>query len=299
MERSVIRGNPPRNDPHHACSFRATDATAAMRVNRDHIEWAWQGAAVRLGVTRMGAGPTLLMLPALSSISTRGEMRPLQERLAAAFTTVAIDWPGFGDAPRPAVPWRPDAYRAFLADVLDQAVQRPFAAGRLCLVAPTWRGPLPTVMGKRHAAFRHIARAGDLPAIGDLIYRLNVNPFMVRMMALGHVYRDPRALAPDKLAEKLAVTRAAGARHASIRFVTGELDPMKSREEFLDAARQVTEPILVIYGADTPPKSKAEMAELAALPNVRTALLPAGKLAIHEEFADEVAGALRGFLESM
>ncbi|HLK83371.1 MAG TPA: alpha/beta hydrolase [Xanthobacteraceae bacterium] len=291
-----------------------------MRVNRDHIEWAWQGAAVRLGVTRMGAGPTLLMLPALSSISTRGEMRPLQERLAAAFTTVAIDWPGFGDAPRPAVPWRPDAYRAFLADVLDQAVQRPFAtvaaghaagyclaaartrpgaAGRLCLVAPTWRGPLPTVMGKRHAAFRHIARAGDLPAIGDLIYRLNVNPFMVRMMALGHVYRDPRALAPDKLAEKLAVTRAAGARHASIRFVTGELDPMKSREEFLDAARQVTEPILVIYGADTPPKSKAEMAELAALPNVRTALLPAGKLAIHEEFADEVAGALRGFLESM
>jgi pimeloyl-ACP methyl ester carboxylesterase len=291
-----------------------------MQVNRDHIDWVWQGAAVRLGVTRMGAGPTLLMLPALSSISTRGEMRPLQERLAAAFATVAIDWPGFGDAPRPAVPWQPDAYRAFLADVLDRAVPRPFATvaaghaagyclaaararpgatGRLCLIAPTWRGPLPTVMGKRYAAFRHIARAGDLPAIGDLIYRLNVNPFMVRMMALGHVYRDPGALAPDKLAEKLAVTRAPGARHASIRFVTGELDPTTSREEFLDAARQVTEPILVIYGADTPPKSKAEMAELAALPNVRTALLPVGKLAIHEEFADEVAEALRGFLQSM
>jgi pimeloyl-ACP methyl ester carboxylesterase len=153
-------------------------------------------------------------------------------------------------------------------------------------------------MGKRHTAFRHIARAGDLPVIGDLIYRLNVNPFMVRMMALGHVYRDPGALPERVMAEKLAVTRAAGARHASIRFVVGELDPMTSREEFLDAARQVTEPILVIYGADTPPKSKAEMAELAALPNVRTALLPAGKLAIHEEFAEEVAGALRAFLGS-
>ena len=290
-----------------------------MQVNRDHIDWVWQGGAVRLGVTRMGAGPSLLMLPALSSISTRGEMRPLQERLAAAFTTIAIDWPGFGDAPRPAVRWQPDAYRAFLADVLEQAVEHPFATvaaghaagyclaaararpgatGRLCLIAPTWRGPLPTVMGKRHAAFRHIARAGDLPAIGDLIYRLNVNPFMVRMMALGHVYRDPGALASDKLAEKLAVTRARGARHASIRFVTGELDPMTSREEFLDAARQVAEPILVIYGADTPVKSKAEMAELGALPNVRSALLPAGKLAIHEEFADEVASTLRAFLES-
>jgi pimeloyl-ACP methyl ester carboxylesterase len=73
---------------------------------------------------------------------------------------------------------------------------------------------------------------------------------------------------------------------------------MTSREEFLDAARQVTEPLLVIYGADTPAKSKAEMAELAALPNVRAALLPAGKLAIHEEFADEVAEALQGFLHS-
>jgi len=288
-----------------------------MQIHRDHIDWSWQGAAVRLGVTRMGAGPTIVMLPALSSISTRGEMLPLQERLAAAFTTVAIDWPGFGDAPRPAVRWQPDAYRAFLANVLEQAVERPLATvaaghaagyclaaartrpgttGRLCLVAPTWRGPLPTVMGKRHAAFRHIARAGDLPAIGDLIYRLNVNPFMVRMMALGHVYRDPGALPERVMAEKLAVTRAAGARHASIRFVVGELDPMTSREEFLDAARQVTEPILVIYGADTPAKSKAEMAELAALPNVRAALLPAGKLAIHEEFAEEVAGALLGFL---
>jgi pimeloyl-ACP methyl ester carboxylesterase len=290
-----------------------------MQIHRDHIDWAWQGATVRLGVTRMGAGLTILMLPALSSISTRREMQPLQERLAAAFTTVAIDWPGFGDAPRPAAQWQPRAYRTFLADLLETAIEHPFATvaaghaagyclaaararpgttGRLCLIAPTWRGPLPTVIGKRHAAFRHIARAGDLPVVGDLIYRLNVNPLMVRMMALGHVYRDPGALAPDKLAEKLAVTRAGGARHASIRFVAGELDPMTSRDEFLDTARRVTEPILVIYGADTPPKSKAEMEELAGLPNVRTALLPAGKLAIHEEFADEVAGALRAFLHS-
>jgi pimeloyl-ACP methyl ester carboxylesterase len=288
-----------------------------MRVHADHIDWSWQGKAVRLGVTRIGAGPTILMLPALSSISTRSEMRPLQERLAATFTTVAIDWPGFGDWPRPAVRWQPEAYRAFLADLLEQAAERPFAtvaaghaaaycvgvarirpgaAGRLCLVAPTWRGPLPTVMGKRHKAFGRIARAGDLPAVGDLLYRLNVNPFMVRMMALGHVYRDPGALPKRLLAEKLAVTRAAGARHASIRFVVGELDPMTSREEFLDAARQVTEPILLVYGADTPAKSKAEMAELAALPNVRAVLLPAGKLAVHEEFADEVAAALRTFL---
>jgi pimeloyl-ACP methyl ester carboxylesterase len=288
-----------------------------MQVHHDYLEWSWQGKAMRLGITRKGAGPNILMLPALSSISTRGEMRPLQDLLACAYATVAIDWPGFGDAPRPAVRWHPDAYRTFLDDVLEQAVEQPFATvaaghaagycvraasarpgatGRLCLVAPTWRGPLPTVMGKRHNAFGQIARAGDLPVVGPLLYRLNVNPFMVRMMALGHVYRDPGALPQPLLAEKLAVTRAVGARHASIRFVLGELDPMTSREEFLGAAKQLAEPILLIYGADTPAKSKAEMAQLAALPNVRAVLLPAGKLALHEEFADEVAAAIRGFL---
>ena len=286
-----------------------------MQAQHHRIDWNWQGEAVSVGVTRAGAGPALLMLPALSSISTRREMRPLQERLASDYATVAVDWPGFGDAPRPAMAWHPDAYRAFLAEVL--AVERPFAtvaaghaagyclaaararpgaAGRLCLMAPTWRGPLPTVMGKRHKVFAGIARAGDLPVIGAALYRLNVNPFMVRMMALGHVYVDPGALPESLLAEKLAVTRAAGARHASIRFVVGELDPMQGREEFLDAAKHVSDPILLVYGADTPAKSKAEMEALAALPNVRAALLPAGKLAIHEEFADQAAARLRAFL---
>jgi pimeloyl-ACP methyl ester carboxylesterase len=160
-----------------------------MQAQPYRIDWNWQGEAVSVGVTRAGAGPALLMLPALSSISTRREMRPLQERLASDYATVAVDWPGFGDAPRPAMAWHPDAYRAFLAEVL--AVERPFAtvaaghaaayclaaarawpgaAGRLCLMAPTWRGPLPTVMGKRHKVFAGIARAGDLPVIGAALY---------------------------------------------------------------------------------------------------------------------------------
>jgi hypothetical protein len=45
--------------------------------------------------------PTVLLLPALSSISTRYEMRPLEERLSENFQIVAADWPGFGDQPRP------------------------------------------------------------------------------------------------------------------------------------------------------------------------------------------------------
>ena len=85
----------------------------------DDMEWQWRDQIVRLGLTRMGAGPTILLLPALSSISTREEMRPLQELLAHDHTTISVDWPGFGDAPKPFVDWRPDAYRAFLDYLSD------------------------------------------------------------------------------------------------------------------------------------------------------------------------------------
>ena len=87
-----------------------------------------------------------------------------------------------------------------------------------------------------------------------------------------------------------------GGTAASARFVTGGLDPVQSREEFLALAKRVTDPILAVYGAGTPPKSQAEMEALAALPNVRAAILPTGKLAVHEEFPDAVADAIRSFL---
>src|SRR4249920_2553879 len=96
-------------------------------VPPDHIVWNWKSQAVRVGVDRLGIGPTVLLLPALSSISTRQEMRPLQERLASDFATVAIDWPGFGDEPRPPIPWQPAAYAAFLHYVLTHVATDPLA----------------------------------------------------------------------------------------------------------------------------------------------------------------------------
>jgi pimeloyl-ACP methyl ester carboxylesterase len=86
------------------------------------------------------------------------------------------------------------------------------------------------------------------------------------------------------------------ARHSSIRFVAGELDPMATREAFLMAAQQVNDPIMVVYGAETPPKSRAEMEALVGLPNVVAAVVPHAKLAVHEEFPDEVAATIKRFL---
>jgi pimeloyl-ACP methyl ester carboxylesterase len=282
------------------------------------VNWTWGDKVVRLNASEGGNGRTILLLPALNSISTRHEMRPLQERLARAYSTFSIDWPGFGDEPRPQIDWTPEIYAAFLLFLLMSVVTQPhaiIAAGhaagyvlkhagsspqvmpRLVLIAPTWRGPLPTMMGKHRRFFDRLCRLVDRSTIGPLIYRLNVNPLVVRRMGAGHVYSDPDYLTGERLHEKLAVVRAGGARFASVRFVTGRLDPLASREEFLRCARCVTAPVMVIYGSETPQRSLAEIEALAALPGIRSVRLPRGKLSVHEEFADETVEAIIPFLQ--
>ena len=281
------------------------------------LDWTWRGKAIRLDADASGNGPKVLLLPALSSISSKREMHLLQERLAARYSTLAVDWPGFGEAPRPQVDWTADAYDAFLAFLLSSVMPHPhaiIAAGhaatyvlkhaamapaqpmRLVLVAPTWRGPLPTMAGGHRPLFDRLCRLVDRATVGPLIYGLNVNPFVVRRMGAGHVYSDAAFLNEERLRQKLAVVRAEGARFASVRFVTGRLDPLASREPFLDAARRAGAPILLVYGADTPPKSRAEMEALAAVPGVRTARFPRGKLSVHEEFLDATISAIEPFL---
>jgi pimeloyl-ACP methyl ester carboxylesterase len=97
-----------------------------MQAVRDEtMSWRWRDAAIDLGISFCGEGPTVVMLPALSSISTRREMAPLQQRLAPHYRTIAVDWPGFGDLPRPAIDWTPAAYAAYLAFVLDTVARKP------------------------------------------------------------------------------------------------------------------------------------------------------------------------------
>ncbi|MGY3610145.1 MULTISPECIES: alpha/beta fold hydrolase [unclassified Bradyrhizobium] len=279
----------------------------------------WEHGEIALGMDEAGTGPSVVLLPALSSISTRREMHSLLDRLSSQFHVSAVDWPGFGNRPRPRDDWSPEILSAFLNWFLNEIVPRPHsvvAAGhaatyalyqavyqpgtidRLVLIAPTWRGPLPTMMGSNRSWFTCVRAAVDHPLVGPLLYRLNVSRFVIQKMARQHVYSDPDWLTGERLADKLAVTRTPGARHGSVRFVTGALDRVDSRSAFLDLARQAAVPILVIYGKETPPKSRAEMESLAEVPNahVQVTKLAAGKLAIHEELPDAVASAIEGFL---
>jgi len=283
------------------------------------LVWSWADCAVTVGVDEAGNGPLLLFLPALSSISRRAEMHPLMQRLTAEFRAVTLDWPGFGTAPRPPVRWTPDALTAFLRFALASLDARPYgvvAAGhaaayvlhhaarnrgfteKIALIAPTWRGPLPTMMNGHRPWFEKARRLIECPVIGPALYRANVSTLVVRRMVAGHVYSDPAFLDAARLAEKLAVTRGAGARFASVAFVTGGLDRYADRAGVLADVAAAGAPILSVYGAETPPRSRAEMEALARCPGVEGICLPRGKLSLHEEFPDAVAAALRPFFAS-
>jgi hypothetical protein len=50
------------------------------------------------------------------------------------------------------------------------------------------------MMNGRRPLFDRICRIVDLPLIGPLLYGLNVNRFVIRYMAAGHVYADAARL---------------------------------------------------------------------------------------------------------
>src|SRR5258708_28694887 len=161
------------------------------------LEWNWRGETIRLGADASGTGPKVLLLPALSSISSRREMHPLQQRLAQRYSTLSVDWPGFGEGARPQLDWTPDAYAAFLAFLLTSVVAHPhaiIAAGhaatyvlkhaasasepttRLDLNAPAWRRPLPSTACWLWPFFVLAFLLVGPPAPAALISRVNVHP---------------------------------------------------------------------------------------------------------------------------
>lgn len=286
-------------------------------MENETTTWRCDGHELEIGITRAGVGPALLLLPALSSISTRRELGGLQAQLASSFSTVAVDWPGFGDRPKPYIHWRPAIYTAFLRHLLSHVVENPFAivaaghatgyvlrhfnrqeaAGeRLVFLSPTWRGPLPTMFGRDYKLFDGLARGFDPPLLGTMLYGLNVNRAVIGMMARGHVYANHAWLSGPRLREKLAVTHAPGARHGSARFVTGRLDPFPNRDEQIEAARNAGLPILNVFSQRAPRKSRMEMEALAEVPNVVTVRMLYGKLSFYEEFPQQTAEVVRNFL---
>lgn len=261
-----------------------------------------------------------LLLPALSSVSTSHEMDGLATKLADRLTCTVLDWPGFGDGPNVETPLTPETMRAFLDARLSQTGEPPLvgiAAGHgatymaeaarrhpgcfagLVLVAPTWRGPLPTMLkGRMPNLPRRVRTTLERPGLGPLLYRLNVSRPVVGRMMRAHVYADPANVTEEVLTAKLALTRRPRSRFATAAFVTGGLDPVQSRAAFLALFDGDMPPVLMIRPDRAPPRSAAEMDALAETGCVTTVRVP-GALSAHEEHAEEVGSAIGAFLDRM
>ena len=60
-------------------------------------------------------------------------------------------------------------------------------APHMALVAPTWRGPLPTMMnGKRPDWMKSVRAAVGNPTVGQALYNLNMNERVVEMELARH-----------------------------------------------------------------------------------------------------------------
>ena len=279
------------------------------------FEWFDDERRWHVPFDRLGRGPPLLCLPAPSTISTREELRGLADRLAVGRAVILADWPGLGDADRAPIRYRSAIYTRFLSaflerfshvvDVvvaghaasfaLDVARAAPARFRRLALLAPTWRGPLPTAMGSHPVVWRAVEALVCAPVIGRPLYALNASRPFIRWMMRRHVYADPSHITDSVLGQRIGIAHRRNARFAAAAFVTGGLDAFRSRDSFLEAARACEAPLFVAMGERSPPKSLAEMEALAALPHVRSVVLP-GSLAFYDEYPEETATAVAEFL---
>lgn len=293
------------------------DTTANFNIGGAVHEYTWnyQNQTVRVVYEILGNGTQVLLLPAFSTVSMRSEMSGIAKLLSHHFQTIAVDFPGFGDSSRLPFDYQPAIYHQFLQDfitnclktpvaviaaghssayVLELANKQPNLFSRIVLVAPTWHGPLPTMGLSRDQADigKNLIRS---PILGQLLYKLNTAPSFLSWMYKRHVYVDANKLTPEFVEHKWRNTQKPGARFAPAAFVTGNLDAVHSQTEYLELASRLNIPVMVIIGESSPPKSRADMDALAALPNIISVTLP-GTLGMHEEYPQEVIEAIVPYL---
>lgn len=283
---------------------------------RQEYLWHWQGQELQVVYETLGQGTPVLLLPAFSTVSTRLEMAGLAKLLASKYQIIVLDWPGFGDSSRPRLDYKPELYQQFLQDFVTNIFNNPVAVvaaghaagyamqlaqkqppvwSKIVLAVPTWRGPLPTMAGQRLGLFDTLREIVRSPIFGQALYKLNTVPSFLRWMYRRHVFVDENHLTPDFIRQKWEITQQTGARFAPAAFVTGTLDPVSDRSEFVALFKDLSVPVMVVIGEQSPPKSKAEMAALSLLPGMESSLLP-GTLGLHEEYADRLAEIILPFL---
>ncbi|CAI8610050.1 unnamed protein product [Vicia faba] len=277
----------------------------------------------------------ILMMPTISDVSTVEEWRLVAQDIAQRngsvnYRATIVDWPGLGYSDRPKIDYNADVLEKFLVDFVnspDGPVKQSdndlviFGGGHaasiviraakkglvkpkaIAAVAPTWSGPLPIVFGRdssmetRYGFLRGTLKA---PAVGWMMYNMLVsNENAIQSQYKSHVYANPDNVTPAIVESRYALTKRKGARYLPAAFLTGLLDPVTSREEFLQlfADLEGKIPVFVVSSKGSPKRSKAEMEALKGAKGVTKFVEVPGALLPQEEYPAVVAEELYQFLQ--
>ncbi|KAI3861177.1 hypothetical protein MKW92_038522, partial [Papaver armeniacum] len=278
----------------------------------------------------------ILMIPTISDVSTVEEWRAVAKDIVQRdasnvnWKATIVDWPGMGYSDRPKIDYNADVMENFLVQFMNssdsplhhsddelvifggghaatlalRAVKKGLVkTSAIAAVAPTWAGPLPIVFGRdsnmesRYGMLRGTLRA---PAVGWMMYNMLVsNEKSIQSQYKSHVYANAENVTPEIIESRYALTKRKGARYAPAAFLTGLLDPVKSREEFLElfTGLEGKTPVLVISTSGSPKRSKAEMDALRGAKGVSKFLELPGALLPQEEYPAVVAEKLYAFLQ--
>jgi pimeloyl-ACP methyl ester carboxylesterase len=302
-----------------AASLADASLAPAFGGRVQSYRWQWEGQPIAVVYEVLGQGEPVLLLPALSSVSSRVEMAGLARELAGKYQVYGLDWVGFGQSDRPKIAYAPKLYRAMLRAFVQEIVGQPVvvvAAGHaagyvmqlaqeqpqpwkwVVLVSPTWRGPLPTMMGEsKRNWFKWVQRLVNSPIVGQVLYWLNTTQGFLGWMYGRHVFVDRRAITPELLRVKQGLSRQQNGRLAAAAFVTGALDPLRSRDDWMGLFQSLRLPVLMAIGEQMPPKSRQEAEVVAHFGGrVQVVRLP-GALGLHEEYPADLAAAILPFLD--
>ncbi|KAK1290996.1 hypothetical protein QJS10_CPB18g01372 [Acorus calamus] len=297
-------------------------------------KWEWKFQEKHINVyyeehEGESSAPTksILMMPTISDVSTVEEWRSVAQDIVMQegdinWRATIVDWPGLGYSDRPMIDYNADVMEDFLVKLMNSsdgplsrsddivifggghaatiavraAVKGLVKPSAIAAVAPTWAGPLPIVFGRgsdmesRYGLLRGTLRA---PAVGWMMYNILVsNEKAILSQYTSHVYADPEN-------SRYALTKQKGARYVPAAFLTGLLDPVKSREEFLKLFSQLDGrvPVMVVSTLSAPKRSKAEMDALKGAKGVSKFVEVPGALLPQEEYPAMVAQKLYQFLQ--
>ncbi len=269
------------------------------------IQMKWEGKTEK---------PPMLMLPALSTVSRSDEWQSFKAIVTDKYQVITLDWPGFGKSDKKDIHYSGTVLQKTLGKAIKVIQSKNnkkltiIAAGhsasvvltlkdkyirdikQVVLIAPTWKGPLPSMTGWSPKRLNIINKIIRLPIIGPILYFINTTKVIIEFMMKRHVWLNKNNLDKDRILRLQVLARQKGARYASAAFVTGSLDINKNNKWWISNTKKINKISTLVIPKDSPKKSLSEMGILSN--KIKNVIYIRGRLGCHEEFGEEIAKRL-------